>query len=121
MKPLTDAIRRIVAPMAVKVDATAVKVDATAVKVDATAVKVAELAVDQKQAAAEHKQLSAHVQSALVLSSHAFAKATTALSSTSMAAAGSAPCYPPTSLSPALAHPPARTHVRFYTASLWDV
>jgi len=69
MKPFTDALRRAVAPLSLKVDA-------TAVKVDATAAKVAELAVDQKQTAAS-------VQSALVMSSHAFAKATTALSSTS--------------------------------------
>ena len=63
MKPFTDAFRRAVAPLSLK---------------------VAELAADQKQTAAEHKQLSASVQSALVMSSHAFAKATTALSSTSM-------------------------------------
>ena len=91
MKPFTDAFRRAVAPLslkvdttAAKVDTTAAKVDTTAAKVDATAAKVAELAADQKQTAAEHKQLSASVQSALVMSSHAFAKATTALSSTSM-------------------------------------
>ena len=77
MKPFTDAFRRAVAPLSLKVDT-------TAAKVDATAAKVAELAADQKQTAAEHKQLSASVQSALVMSSHAFAKATTALSSTSM-------------------------------------
>ena len=70
MKPFTDAFRRAVAPLSLKVDT--------------TAAQVAELAADQKQTAAEHKQLSASVQSALVMSSHAFAKATTALSSTSM-------------------------------------
>ena len=70
MKPFTDAFRRAVAPLSLKVDT--------------TAAQVAELAADQKQTAAEHKQLSASVQSALVMSSHAFAKATTALSSSSM-------------------------------------